>query len=126
MKHNSMLNAFVVILLLSSLIAAQETKSPSAEDQLKLTRPGLEHEALTRYTGTWDATVRMGSGASAIEYQGTAESRMKVGGRCLQVEYQAKGKADATEGMFTVGFDPRHQRHTLIAMDNFGTYFVTF
>ncbi|MDZ4781837.1 MAG: DUF1579 family protein [Planctomycetia bacterium] len=70
-------------------------------------------------------TVSMGSGASAIKYQGTAESRMTVGGRFLQVEYQAQGKADATEGMFTAGFDSRHQRHTLIAMDSFGTYFVT-
>lgn len=125
MKHHDILITFALGLMLTGVLAAQEAKSPSAEDQLKLTGPGLEHGALARYAGTWDVTVGIGSGESAIKYQGTAESRMTVGGRFLQVEYQAKGKADATEGMFTVGFDPRHQHHTLIAMDSFGTYFVT-
>jgi hypothetical protein len=125
MKHHYMLATFALSLMLTGALTAQQSKPPSAEDQLKLTKPGPEHDALARYAGTWDVTVSMGSGASAMKYQGTAESRMKVGGRFLQVEYQAKGKADATEGMFTLGFDPRHQRHTLIAMDSFGNYFVT-
>jgi hypothetical protein len=125
MKHQYMLLTLALGLMFSAVSAAQEAKPLSAEDQLKLTKPGLEHEALARYAGTWDVTVSMGSGASAIQYQGTAESRMTVGGRFLQVEYQAQGKEDETEGMFTVGFDSRHQRYTLIAMDSFGTYFVT-
>jgi hypothetical protein len=125
MKHHCTLLTLALGLILTGVLIAQEAKPLSAEDQVKLTKPGLEHEALARYAGTWDVTVSMGPGASAIGYQGAAEGRMTVGGRFLQVEYQAKGKADATEGMFTLGFDPRHERHTLIAMDNFGTYFVT-
>ena len=125
MKHHYMLPTFTLGLMLAGMLVAQEVKTPSAEDQLKQTKPGLEHEAFARYVGTWDLTVNMGSGASAIKYQGAADSRMTVGGRFLQVEYQAKGEADATEGLFTLGFDSRHQRHTLIAMDSFGTYFVT-
>jgi hypothetical protein len=38
---------------------------------------------------------------------------------------QAKSQADTTEGVFIIGFDPRHDRFALIAMDNFGDYFVT-
>ena len=102
----------------------QQAKPLSAEEQLKLTKPGVEHELLARYAGTWEVEVTMGSGAAALTYRGTGENRMTVGGRFLQMEYQAKGKADSTEGMFTVGFNSRHQRHTLIAMDSFGTYFV--
>ncbi|WP_449069707.1 DUF1579 family protein [Prosthecobacter sp.] len=100
-------------------------KPPTAEEQLKLTKPGAEHEELARHAGTWDVEVSMGGGAAAVKYQGTSENRMTVGGRFLQMEYQARGKAGSTEGMFTLGFDPRHQRHTLIAMDSFGAYFVT-
>jgi hypothetical protein len=48
---------------------------------------------------------------------------MIVGGRFLQLEYQAKGPNE-TEGMFILGFDPRHQRFTLITMDSFGAYYV--
>lgn len=125
MKHHSMFLTLSLVLLFTAVSAAQEAKLPSAEDQVKLTKPGPEHEALAGYAGTWDVTVSMGTGASSVEYLGTAENRMTVGGRFLQVEYQAKTEADATEGIFTVGFDSRHQRYTLIAMDSFGTYFVT-
>jgi hypothetical protein len=124
------LPALAATLLLATLSSsAQESKSPSkppsAEDQLKLARPGVEHEKLAAYVGAWTVEVTIGSGLRALKYQGTSQNRMTVGGRFLQMEYQAKGKTNSTEGLFTVGFDPRHQRHTLIAMDDFGTYFVT-
>lgn len=102
-----------------------QVKPPTAEEQLKLTKPGAEHEELARHAGAWDVEISMGSGKAPVKYQGTSENRMTVGGRFLQMEYQTLGKAGPIDGMFTVGFDPRHQRHTLIAMDSFGAYFVT-
>jgi hypothetical protein len=115
--------------LLTSLGWAQEpsraAKPPSAEEQAKLGGPGEEHERLNRYAGTWDVDITMGGGKAAMTYHGSAASKMTIGGRFLQIEHQAEGKAGATEGMFVIGFDQRHKRHTLIAMDSFGTYYVT-
>jgi len=102
----------------------QDARKPvesSSEAQSRLAGPGPEHEKLARYSGTWDVQIKMG----AQTYSGAATNRMTVGGRFLQVEYQARGTKSATEGIFVAGFDPRHQRHTLIAMDSFGPYFVT-
>ena len=130
MKLDSMQIALAFALTISSMpLSAQETKKaikpPSMEEQLKRTRPGPEHEQLTSYAGAWAVEVRMFAGRSAIVYEGTADNRAIVGGRFLQVEYQSKGKANDTEGVFIIGFDSRHKRYALVALDNFGTYFVT-
>lgn len=108
---------------LSSAEGQESRKSveTASEAQLRLAGPGPEHEKLARYSGTWNVRVTMGP----LTYHGAATNRMTVGGRFLQVEYQAEGEKGATEGIFIAGFDPRHQRHTLIAMDSFGPYFVT-
>jgi hypothetical protein len=119
----------VTLLFTSGSLVAQDPKPtqkpPSMEDQLKLTKPGPEHEQLAKCVGSWDLTISMGAGPAAMTYKGTAENRMTVGGRFLLLEYQAKGKADSTEGIITLGYDTRHKQHTLIAMDSFGTYWVT-
>jgi hypothetical protein len=105
--------------------AAAPAKAPSAEEIRAATSPGPEHQQLAGYIGAWNVEVRLGNGPNATVYQGAADARMIVGGRFLQIEYQAKGSADATEGLFTIGFDKRHERYVLVAFDNFGTYFVT-
>jgi hypothetical protein len=124
----SVMVAFL-FLSLSALASAQGAKSPakqpSFEEQLKRTRPGPEHEQLASYAGAWDIEVKLGGGPAALVYQGTADCRMIVGGRFLQIEYRGQGKAGNTEGTFIVGFDSRHKRYAIVAIDNFGTYFVT-
>ncbi len=50
---------------------------------------------------------------------------MIVGNRFLQIEYQAEGASGELEGMFTIGFDGRHDHYALFAVDSFGTYFVS-
>jgi hypothetical protein len=125
MKRAILATAALLVLACRGPVAADEPKSPSPEDLLKLTRPGAEHERLAGYAGEFDVAVKMGAGSGAAAYTGTAKNRMTVGGRFLQIEYQAKGPADNTEGIFIVGFDSRHQRYALVALDSFGTYFVT-
>jgi hypothetical protein len=100
-------------------------RPPSAGSQPKGAQPGPEHEKLARYAGGWTVEMKMGSGRAAMTYTGTAENRMVVGGRFLQMEYRVRGTAGEAEGIFSLGFDNRHQRHALIAMDSFGNYFVT-
>jgi hypothetical protein len=130
MKHHSTLIYFAVAIFTAACpLRAQDSKEtakpPSADDQLKLTMPGPEHERLAGCTGTWEVAVKMGAGAGAIQYHGTANSRMIVGGRFLQIDYLAESKGGRTEGVFHVGYDPRHKHFALIAMDSFGPYFVT-
>lgn len=120
-----MLARFSFILCASLLLGlkAQESApaSRNSADLMKFTQPGTEHEELARLSGTWDVSFKFGS----IVYSGTAEAAMVVGGRFLQIKYAARAKEANTEGIFTVGFDRRHQHYTLIAMDSFGTYAVT-
>ena len=122
-----MTSCFFVFLSLP--LAAQDDKTPPKaspfEEQLKRTRPGPEHEQLARYAGAWDIEVKLGGGPTAMVYQGAADSRIIVGGRFLQIEYRGQGKAGNTDGAFIVGFDSRHKRYAIVALDNFGTYFVT-
>jgi hypothetical protein len=87
--------------------------------------PGPEHEKLAAYAGDWDVKIDMGGGPAAMKYEGASESRMIVGKRFLQIEYQAKGSSGDLEGMFTIGFDGRHDHYALFAVDSFGTYFVS-
>jgi len=103
----------------------KQAKRPSLADALKLGQPGAEHKKLAQYAGEWEAIVKMGGGNAARVYSGTAKNRMLAGGRFLEIEYQTKGPTESLEGAFLVGFDGRHQRFALVALDSFGTYFVT-
>jgi hypothetical protein len=91
----------------------------------ELASPGPEHAQLAARAGAWKLTIRMFAGPQPIELTGTATNEMLVGGRFLQSTYKAAGGGFETEGVFTTGFDRRHGEHTMILMDNFGTYFVT-
>jgi hypothetical protein len=105
--------------------AKDSSKSAPAELQRKLRTPGPEHEQLASYAGAWNVEIKMGGGGAAIVYHGAANNRMIAGRRFLQIEYQAMGKTDEIDGTIIVGFDSRHKRFTLVAMDSFGPYFVT-
>jgi len=98
---------------------------PTADDPRQLARPGAEHTTLARYAGTWELTVTMGSGAKAVRSTGMATNQMLVGGRFLQMNYAVNGAAGELAGQFTLGFDSRHQRYALVALDTFGNYFIT-
>jgi hypothetical protein len=122
--------ALCLVLALSPLPSSAQdakdsSKSASAAAQRKSNAPGAEHEQLASYAGAWDVEIKMGGGDAAMVYRGTANSRVIAGRRFLQMEYQAKGKTDEIDGTFIVGFDSRHKRFTLVAMDSFGPYFVT-
>jgi hypothetical protein len=127
----SLLAAFGFVLSLSaSPLQAQEAqetaKSSPGELQRKLRTPTPEHKQLASYAGAWDVEIKMGGGSGgALVYRGAANSRLVAGTRFLQIEYQANAKGEEIDGTFIVGFDSRHNRFTLIAMDSFGPYFVT-
>lgn len=129
MTRSFAVSFLILCCLISRLHHADEPVAPknppSAEEQIRRMKPGKEHEGLARSVGMWDVEVRMGSGKQALLYRGTGTSRMKVGGRYLEIEYQTQADKSELEGTFSIGFDHRHQKYVLVAMDSFGTYFVT-
>jgi hypothetical protein len=79
--------------------------------------PGPEHEVLTALAGSWDVYV---DGQSA----GQATATTKLGGRYVEVDIRASA-GPLEHAVYTLGFDRRHGRYTVIAMDDAGTYWVS-
>jgi Protein of unknown function (DUF1579) len=114
-------------LILTASVRAEEPKSsklPSREELLAMMKPGPEHETMAKYAGRWNVELKMGAGANAAKFAGAAEAITLVGKRFLQVSYATKGAGGSSDGVLTLGFDRRHGEHTIIAMDDMGTYSV--
>ncbi len=116
----------VLVFTLAAPLSAQAPKQPpSAEDLLAQTKPGPEHERLAQLAGAWNIAVTMGGGPQPMKWQGQANAKPVVGGRFLEINYEAPGAGDPAEGMLLLGFDRRHGEYTLVALDQWGTYWVT-
>lgn len=115
-------------------MSGQESEKPAASKSETLYQqalPGPEHQTLASFAGDWEAELTFGAGPAARTTRCDGRSRMVVGGRFLQMDYRAKetvgsdDPASFSEGQFQLGFDRRHRQFTIVAMDNWGTYFVT-
>lgn len=119
---------FAHILLIPKGVAQDSQKTagrPEIERLRELANPGPEHEQLAKFGGTWKVGVTMGNGDQAVASNGNAKSYMTLENRFLWIGYEATGKAGRQKGAFTIGYDRRNDLYTLIAMDTYGTYFVT-
>ena len=56
---------------------------------------------------------------------GTCENKMILGGRFLVSESKGNMGGMSIETFNIMGFDRRHKKYTTIALDTFGTYYVT-
>ncbi|HWN96822.1 MAG TPA: DUF1579 family protein [Methylomirabilota bacterium] len=121
----SLLSPFATFAADDAKPSGAATKPPLQAEMLKMAGPGPEHEQLAGYAGNWDVEIKMGGGRNAMAYQGSARNRITVRGRFLEMQYEATGKGGTNEGIFTLGFDRRHKEYALVALDSFGTYFVT-
>ena len=117
-----------------SVISTEPSVAQKTEDQQKrpdmaklreLANPGPEHDKLEKYAGKWQLKVIIGDGDSAAETNGRANSYMTLERRFLWLGYNVDRKSGRTKGSFTIGFDRRNDRYSLVAMDTYGTYFVT-
>lgn len=83
--------------------------------------PGLEltgeHRFLQGLAGEWSVHV-------AGEEVGTATGRLRLEDQFVEVEIRADAEP-VGHALYTFGFDARHGRFTVIAMDDTGTYWVT-
>ena len=86
--------------------------------------PGPEHRLLSRLTGDWEVHSRPPGATDVLARPtGSATAGTLLGGRFLQVELTSTG-GPVTAARYTFGFDRRHGRYTVVAMDNSGTYWV--
>lgn len=78
---------------------------------------GGDHDFLHGLLGEWTVVV-------AGEEVGTAVGRTRLNGQFVEVAIEAEA-GPIQSALYTFGFDDRHGRFTVIAMDNTGTYWVT-
>lgn len=89
-------------------------------------RPGPEHQLLKKLSGNWDLTIQLGPEENKKFNEGTARSYMTLENRFLWIGYEVQQSNNRKlKGSYTIGFDRRHDHFTLIAMDTYGTYFIT-
>lgn len=105
---------------------SQEEMQKMAEQMMALAQPGAEHESLGRMAGEWvtRSTFTMMPGQPAQSADGASSSRMILGGRFLEVRNSGEFMGQPFEGLTIVGYDRRHDRYTVVAYDNMGTYYV--
>lgn len=78
---------------------------------------GPEHERLQGLAGEWTVVV---DGEAA----GRATGRTRLQGQFVELRIDAEA-GPVRSALYTFGFDDRHGRWTVIAMDETGTYWVT-
>jgi hypothetical protein len=94
---------------------------------MALAQPGPEHERLAGLAGKFNVEVKlwMSPGAEPMLVAGSGENRTILGGRFLEMAAVTGEGAMETHGLILLGFDRRHEKYTLINMDNWGTYYIT-
>jgi len=134
MGNNNLLKLiFVTALILSAGVArAQEKlseadKAKKAAESYALAAPGPEHQRLQAIVGKWDQEIKVWPqpGAKLMTLKGSCENKMILGGRFLVSECTGNMGGMSVESTHIMGFDRRHKKYTTIALDTFGTYYIT-
>jgi hypothetical protein len=105
--------------------ATPKSKSRSPAELLELAGPGPEHERLARLKGDWSVKLQMPPTNPSVTIEGNAATRSILGDRFLIIEGTVGQGEQATSMHYTLGFDRRHDEYTIVALDTYGTYFVT-
>lgn len=113
--------------------AAAQDPSPEelAELRARVARaaePGPEHARLTALEGAWrwETVFRPAPGAEPATATGVATARPILDGRFLVLEARRReGEAAPRASRTILGFDRRSEEYTVLALDTWGTYWVT-
>lgn len=102
----------------------------SASDLLRTmidsAKPVEEHAVLDALVGEWKVESRFlpAPGYPAIVSKGTAKVGKIIGGRFVESSIKLGYESVESENRTTFGYDTRHKKYTLHAIDSFGTYAV--
>lgn len=116
----------MIVIAVTALSPASTTVNADSKEQppADQTAPAAEHIALAKYQGQWTVEFNFAHDNDVV-YTGTSTNTMLVGDRFLQVQYEARNDTSMVEGVFMFGFDRRNDAYQILAMDSWGTYFVT-
>ncbi len=90
---------------------------------MKAGEPGLAHEFLALFAGTFDATNRMWMDPSQppMESKGKCTNTMIMGGRYMQTEYEGDMMGFPFTGMALTGYDNNKKLFTNVWIDSMST-----
>ena len=135
MKIDGILQLFGVFLLALLFIApANAQEQPDSAKQaemmayyIELGQPAEEHQMLAKLTGTWKQEIIYWSepGAEPMTASAVTVNEMILGGRFLQCVAEGEAMGQKAESLLLLGFDRRNKLYTQIALDTWGTYYVT-
>jgi hypothetical protein len=98
-----------------------------AEPRQEAAAPTPEHALLARFSGTWDAVIRMhgAPGEPAAETKGTLVSRLACGGLWLVSDFEGEAMGAPFSGHEILGFDAAEQKFVLTWVDSMSTSLST-
>ena len=102
--------------------SGQDGEAPSMEELLEQAQPGPVHEVLAALEGDWNVVL---SGPGGGDTNGEGSAMTILGERFLVIDFALGELGAAREFRYTLGFDRRHDEHSIVAMDTTGTYFVS-
>ena len=94
---------------------------------MELAHPGPEHDRLSKLAGEWEQEISiwMEPGSDSVVVRGTASNEMILGGRFLRFRSELEFMGTKGESLLLIGYDRRYRQYTILALDTWGTYFVT-
>jgi hypothetical protein len=126
MTHRRSLALFLALGLSTALAARTlQDSAPTREQLLEQSRPGDVHELLAAYAGEWEVAMRFANAPAGQELTGAGTAETILDGRYLVVDFGFPDTPTAGAFRYTLGFDRRHDEHSIVVMDTSGTYFVT-
>ena len=135
MKFEEILQLFGILLLAFLFITpayAQEQPDSAKQAEMmalymELGQPGEEHQMLEKLSGTWNQEVKYWSesGAEPMLMSSVTVNEMILGGRFLRCVAEGEAMGQKAESLLLLGFDRRNKLYTQIALDTWGTYYVT-
>ena len=129
-----MRTAAITVAALLGLAAGAAAQQPDEAERARIRdammgamQPGPEHARLAALAGDWTLEVRMwpAPGAEPMVSAGTARNRMILGDRFLEIRGNGGEGAMHVESLLLLGFDRRTSEYTIVALDTWGTYYVT-
>jgi len=125
----------IALLLLTTLTLTAQSAPPEdsvrraemVNQAMELAQPGPEHERLSKLTGEWEQEISiwMEPGSDSVLVHGAAVNEMILGGRFLRFRSELEFMGTKGESLLLIGYDRRYRQYTILALDTWGTYYVS-
>ena len=127
MNSRSWMFAVICLALVSGPMLAQgeagADEAAMMEAMERAGTPGAHHEAMARFAGKWNATMRMWEqpGSEPAVFEGTMTNKMVMGGRYMEQIFEGEVMGEPMSGRGVAAFDNVTGKHTGIWYDSLST-----